>query len=170
MKILVPSKMQGLLVPLGLFCILALPGLTTAFAPASNRQLCTVPKVTDYHVGSTLRRFATVPEKEDRVVEDEHDATAASFLDKISAKNLFDGVPYTWLTIGVLKEDLPGENRVSQTPDTVRALVKAGFTVVVEQGGALGEEWFPSGASFCTPTHNDMFVLLLFLSRCQGFL
>lgn len=47
-------------------------------------------------------------------------------------------VPYNELTVGVLKERYPGENRVSQTPDSVALLVKAGLSVVVETGGALG--------------------------------
>jgi hypothetical protein len=46
-----------------------------------------------------------------------------------------DPVPYSELTIGVMKETFPGENRVSQTPDSVANLVKAGLTVIVEQGG-----------------------------------
>ena len=44
-------------------------------------------------------------------------------------------IPYSELTIGVLKERTDGETRVSQTPDSVANLVKAGFTVLVESGG-----------------------------------
>lgn len=44
-------------------------------------------------------------------------------------------IAYEQLTIGVVKESLDGENRVSQTPDSVQGLVKAGFTVLVEAGG-----------------------------------
>jgi hypothetical protein len=44
-------------------------------------------------------------------------------------------IPYQELTVGVLRERYPGENRVSQTPDSVASLVKAGFNVVVESGG-----------------------------------
>jgi hypothetical protein len=51
--------------------------------------------------------------------------------------------PYSDLTIGVMKERYPGENRVSQTPDSVAALVKAGFGVVVEAGGQSLSEGFP---------------------------
>lgn len=47
-----------------------------------------------------------------------------------------EAVPYTELTIGVLKETYEGENRVSQTPDSVKNLVKAGLTVIVQSGGA----------------------------------
>lgn len=46
-------------------------------------------------------------------------------------------IAYEQLTIGVVKESLDGENRVSQTPDSVRGLVKAGFTVLVEAGGTV---------------------------------
>ncbi len=46
-------------------------------------------------------------------------------------------IPYQDLTIGVLKETYEGENRVSQTPDSVRSLTKAGFHVIVEQGGTM---------------------------------
>ena len=83
-------------------------------------------------------RFATVPEQEDQAVTSTTGTTngdfAADAFNKVTP-SLFDGVPYDDLTIGVLKEDLDGENRVSQTPDTVRNLVKQGFHVIVEEGG-----------------------------------
>jgi hypothetical protein len=44
-------------------------------------------------------------------------------------------VPYSRLTVGVLKETYPGENRVSLAPVNVRTLVDAGLKVVVESGG-----------------------------------
>jgi hypothetical protein len=43
-------------------------------------------------------------------------------------------VSYSSITVGVPKELFPGEKRVAQTPITVAALVKQGFTVMVEQG------------------------------------
>jgi NAD(P) transhydrogenase len=47
---------------------------------------------------------------------------------------------YEKLTISVPKETLPLERRVSQTPDSVKNLVKAGFNVHVEKGaGALAQ-------------------------------
>jgi hypothetical protein len=46
-------------------------------------------------------------------------------------------IPYNELTIGVLKEKIEGETRVSQTPDSVATLIKAGFTVLVESGGTF---------------------------------
>jgi Alanine dehydrogenase/PNT, N-terminal domain len=47
-------------------------------------------------------------------------------------------VPYSELTIGVVKEKFPGESRVSLTPDSVATLTKAGFNVIVEAGGTFG--------------------------------
>ena len=55
--------------------------------------------------------------------------------DASEALTFFSPIPYSELTIGIVKETLKGENRVSQTPDSVRGLTKAGFTVIVESGG-----------------------------------
>ena len=52
-----------------------------------------------------------------------------------SRRILGEPIPYSDLTIGVMKETFPGENRVSQSPESVALLVKAGFDVVVESGG-----------------------------------
>ena len=48
---------------------------------------------------------------------------------------LGEPTPYEELTIGVMKETYPEENRVSLSPDAVGLLTKAGFDVVVESGG-----------------------------------
>ena len=48
---------------------------------------------------------------------------------------LGDSIPYSEITIGVMKETFPGECRVSQSPDSVKKLVDAGFDVVVQAGG-----------------------------------
>lgn len=48
-------------------------------------------------------------------------------------------VHYSDLTIGVLAEDFEGENRVSMSPESVRSLTKAGFTVVVQREGKCME-------------------------------
>jgi len=79
--------------------------------------------------GSTIIAVAT---------EDEIEAAASksAFLEPKEGI-LSDPIPYADLTIGVLKETYPGEQRVSQTPDSVRSLVKAGLTVVVQEGGEL---------------------------------
>jgi hypothetical protein len=64
------------------------------------------------------------------------DTTAALFeKEQFQANILGDPIPYEELTIGVMKETYKGENRVSQTPDSVKMLVKAGFNVVVQAGG-----------------------------------
>jgi hypothetical protein len=72
--------------------------------------------------------FATIPAKDEKKeVENKNKQP--------SPKILSQPIPYEELTIGVTKETYPGENRVSQTPDSVRGLVKAGFKVVVQSGG-----------------------------------
>ena len=56
--------------------------------------------------------------------------------DELSTKNILGSpIPYEDLTIGILKESYPGENRVSVAPESVKLLVDAGLNVVVESGG-----------------------------------
>lgn len=63
------------------------------------------------------------------------DAISKAFEDDANDHFLGKAIPYEELTIGVLKETMDGETRVSQTPDSVANLVKAGFHVMVEAGG-----------------------------------
>ena len=68
-----------------------------------------------------------------------NDSASSIFLETDAApKILGQPIPYSELTIGVLKETFDGERRVSQTPDSVRNLIKAGFTVLVQSGGERG--------------------------------
>ncbi|KAL1530826.1 hypothetical protein AB1Y20_001722 [Prymnesium parvum] len=48
------------------------------------------------------------------------------------------GVPYSQLTVGVVKETYPLEKRVVQSPDSVRLLTNAGFSVRVQAGAGEG--------------------------------
>ena len=62
---------------------------------------------------------------------------------------------YAGLTVGVPKEILAGERRVSATPETVEQFVKAGAKVLVERGAGLGaffsdEAYQAAGATLCT--------------------
>ena len=83
-----------------------------------------------------LISYATIPQKdEEAVTKKDNDAAILKDLVGGSPKIGMDPVPYSEITIGVLKETQKGENRVSQTPDSVRSLVKAGFTVAVQEGG-----------------------------------
>jgi len=55
-----------------------------------------------------------------------------------SGKAMRAGVKYENMTIGIVKETLPLERRVAQSPESVGKLVKEGFKVVVEKNaGAL---------------------------------
>jgi hypothetical protein len=60
---------------------------------------------------------------------------ADEFTGVAPSKILGDKIPYSELTIGVLKETYPGENRVSIAPESAKVLVDAGFSVIVESQG-----------------------------------
>lgn len=64
------------------------------------------------------------------------------------SKILGEKIPYADLTVGVLKESYPGENRVSIAPDSAKLLVNAGMSVVVETGA--GENASFSDAAYAS--------------------
>jgi len=85
--------------------------------------------------------YATIEDEkkeqfESKIPSDSVDSISDAFNkdDTSEALTFFSPIPYSELTIGIIKETYEGENRVSQTPDSVRGLVKAGFTVLVESG------------------------------------
>jgi len=49
------------------------------------------------------------------------------------------------VTVGVLKETTPGEQRVAVVPESVPALARAGIRVLVEPGAGAAA-WFADGA------------------------
>jgi NAD(P) transhydrogenase len=71
--------------------------------------------------------------------------TVARFVEE-GNRILGQPIPYDQLTIGVMKETFKGENRVSQSPDSVKMLIKEGFNVVVQAGA--GEKADFSDAAF----------------------
>jgi len=89
---------------------------------------------TSYRSKFSIVQHASVEDRQAETNQKEQDQDLTSeFLDS-KPLLLGDAVPYSELTIGVLKETFPGENRVSQTPDSIRSLTKAGFTVAIETG------------------------------------
>jgi NAD(P) transhydrogenase alpha subunit len=46
-------------------------------------------------------------------------------------------VPYKDISIGVVKENVAFENRVAQSPESIAMLVKAGFTVYIQQEAGI---------------------------------
>ena len=112
--------------------LLSLCGNAQGFSSSVKTSLTTRPIIGNKH--SKLISYATVEEETKGSLDDEQ--PASKFLEDPDAPRLLgEPIPYSELTIGVLKETFPGENRVSQTPDSVHSLVKEGFTVVVEAGG-----------------------------------
>jgi hypothetical protein len=89
----------------------------------------------NYRLYSTLDRPPT--QLEDEVVTETSSSTTATTTPALLVKGMKIGpsIPYSQLTIGVLKESYTGENRVSLAPSNVKMLVDAGLKVVVETGG-----------------------------------
>jgi len=56
------------------------------------------------------------------------------------------GTPYSELTVGIPKENFPLEKRVAATPESVKRLVKPGFSVLIEDGA--GETAYFSNADY----------------------
>ena len=111
--------------PLMVLLFLAPADSFTTFIPKS--ALIRPTKVSSGALFSTTEKRPASP------LEEKSDAVP-----RAPAKNRIQvgkAIPYSELTIGVLKEDYPQENRVSQSPDSVAGLVKAGFQVVVQSGG-----------------------------------
>lgn len=110
--------------------LLALCGGAQGFSSSSLKTQLTRP-VIGGSANSKVVAYATVEKTEEvgEVLDDSSEPGASNLLGA--------AVPYSELTIGVLKETYKGENRVSQTPDSVRSLVKEGLTVVVEAGGKI---------------------------------
>lgn len=115
---------------------LALMGRSLAFGPSLTTRSTTVTRPVRYHRGRSSV-FATVEEDTKQKKKFDEENPVAKFDDPNEPELLGEPIPYSELTIGVVKETFPGENRVSQTPDSIRSLVKEGFTVVVESGGKL---------------------------------
>jgi len=65
----------------------------------------------------------------------------SQFSTKAAAAAPPKGTPFTELTIGVPREVYANERRVSQTPESVARLVKAGFKVKVERGAGAAAKF-----------------------------
>ena len=88
----------------------------------------------DVRLFSTLDRTTTTEGTKDQRGEDDDDIEGGG-LDAISSNRIGTPMPYSSLTVGVMRECYRGENRVSLTPINVKMLVDAGMQVVVESGG-----------------------------------
>lgn len=102
-----------------------------AFAPATS-SFASAPKS-----ALRLRRnaFQLYSAVEERKAEEKTAPEPSPVHNEKAIATLGNATPYEELTIGVTKETYKGENRVSQTPESIAALIKAGFKVVVESGG-----------------------------------
>ena len=111
----------------------------------SNNAKLSSSSVSSFHRGhspNNIRLYSTLDrpptQLEDEVVtETSSTTTPATATPALLVKGMKVGpsIPYSQLTIGVLKESYTGENRVSLAPSNVKMLVDAGLKVVVETGG-----------------------------------
>ena len=77
---------------------------------------------------------AVFEEKEESVVEE--DDLDSKMIEAAFERRRWEApTPYEDMTVGIMKETYPGENRVSIAPESAALLTKAGFNVVVESGG-----------------------------------
>lgn len=113
--------------------LLGLDPQVNAWAPSlSSVATRTAPKISRrYPYSSSFELHVKGDVEEQKAVDDK---TSAAFQEP-KTQILGQPIPYSELTLGVLKETFKGENRVSQTPDSIRTLVKAGITVLVQSGG-----------------------------------
>jgi hypothetical protein len=133
-----------------------------AFSPQLSLRRVVVPSQTASHrrIKSWAPQYATKPK------EAEQEAGAIDTPKPFTQEQSWgQPIPYEKLTIGVIKETFPGENRISQTPDSIRSLVKEGFNVVVQAGGTylLASILFVLRISDFT-TNSPYLVLLCVLS------
>lgn len=86
--------------------------------------------------GTTSSESTPLPHHTDKelVVGGGEQDILAAFQQPKTSKILSSPIPYSKLTIGIMKETFPGENRVSITPESASVLIKEGFHVVVQSG------------------------------------
>jgi len=108
--------------------------------------------------GTLSRRFSVAVEEETKAEEE----TSKIILGK--------AIPYSDLTVGILKETYPGENRVSQSPESVKSLTKAGFKVVIEEGAGekasfYDDDYEDAGAKIVS--HEEVFKISDILTKIR---
>ncbi|KAL7451758.1 hypothetical protein ACHAWC_003560, partial [Mediolabrus comicus] len=103
--------------------------------PSSPRAITSHGTIPFQHATIEPQLFSTVSDskKEADTATKKYDPSD-DFTGKSPSKILGDKVPYSDLTVGILKETYPGENRVSIAPDSAKMLVDAGLSVIVETG------------------------------------
>eukprot|EP00532_Pseudo-nitzschia_australis_P011984 CAMPEP_0168220108 /NCGR_PEP_ID=MMETSP0140_2-20121125/9009_1 /TAXON_ID=44445 /ORGANISM="Pseudo-nitzschia australis, Strain 10249 10 AB" /LENGTH=1150 /DNA_ID=CAMNT_0008148717 /DNA_START=162 /DNA_END=3614 /DNA_ORIENTATION=+ len=112
---------------------------------------------------TTTSIYATIEDEEQEQQQQKQPSTSSTSAKKDvvsdafntdSINECFSPIPYSELTIGIIKETFKGENRVSQTPDSVKGLVNAGFTVIVQSGAG-------DNASFSDSLYIDAGAIVL---------
>jgi hypothetical protein len=105
---------------------------TSSFS-ATRHGFLTPYQSKQIHITSQL--YSTVSDEKGSKSKSTTFDPADEYTGEAPSKILGGKIPYSELTIGVLKETYPGENRVSVAPESAKMFVDAGFSVVVESGG-----------------------------------
>ena len=123
--------------------LFAIPYANSFNLPSTHHRHHVINKLQNGSSSSAL--YSTLEKKpksssdvEDNFPNPEDVAALTTPEEQPSTKNILGSpIPYEDLTIGILKESYPGENRVSVAPESVKLLIDAGLNVVVESGGEL---------------------------------
>jgi hypothetical protein len=90
-------------------------------------------KIESNHQGLNFPLHASISDKDTNQVD--NNKIISDAFETQNTLTFTEPVPYEKITIAVMKETYPGENRVSISPNSAETLIKAGFHVIVEQGG-----------------------------------
>jgi len=154
-------------------CLLAAASSCEAFTTSTSRPVVRVvpPSTLSSAPRQRSLAFGTTPlfSTKDKSSSKKKDSSSVSYFEAPTSNRIqSDPIPYSELTIGVLKEVFPGENRVSQTPDTVNSLVSAGFNVIVQSGGAC--VCFRVACWLCNSTLTHSFLSTFLFHQFEHFL
>jgi len=148
-------------------CLLAAASFCEAFTSWTSRPAVRVVPPSTFSSAPRQRSlaFGTTPLFSTK----EKSSSSVSYFEAPASNRIkSDPIPYSELTIGVLKEVFPGENRVSQTPDAVKSLVSAGFNVIVQSGGAC--VCFRVACWLCNSTLTHSFLSTFLFHQFEHFL
>lgn len=106
--------------------------IATSDASFRNPVLFDIPHK---HLTTNVPLYASISDKDTNQVK--NDKVIQDAFETQHTLSFTKPIPYEQITIAVMKETFPGENRVSISPDSAELLIKAGFHVIVQQGGEI---------------------------------
>ena len=120
-------------------------GIDSAFLRKTSHHPCLFDSPTAPNTTTTMLRLVASGRRVRGSSGLRRTACRVSFSSTTNPSNP-KGTPYKDLTVGIPKENFPLEKRVAATPESVKRLVKPGFSVLVEDGA--GDKSFFSNADY----------------------